>query len=1068
MQPIHCFLSIPFRRRIATGLFALVLACMIAPGASAQRKYSFEHLTVKQGLSQGSVLCILQDSKGFMWFGTQDGLNRYDGYHLRVYRNTPGDSTSLNGSYILTIAEDSNQVLWIRTNEGGAMLNRFDRSTETFTQVHRDSVNLVDAHKNVSRQEYDEPSGIRWRGTASGTGLTRIDPHTGRTTVFKHDPSDPRSLIDNRIYYIYGDRSGTIWVGTRLGLDRFNRETDTFTHYVHEPGNPNSLSDSWVWPIFEDRAGVLWVGTYNGGLNRFDRTSGTFTRYMHNESDPRSLNGNQLLSIQQDRSGMIWVGIDGQGVDRFHPELGAFSNFTNDPDDPASLLNNSIIGLFVDDEGTPWVGTKTGLSRLDRKTGRFSHYRHDPARPKTLGGNMPHVFLQDRAGEMWIGLIGGGIDRFDRNRGTFTHYRHNPADPKSLSGNEVYALYEDRHGTLWAGTFNTGLDRFDRATGTFTNYHHVDSIPSSLGGGGVFALLEDRGGNFWVGTFGGGLDMLDRETGRFTHFTHDDTDTTTLSNDLVASLYEDRAGTLWIGTAGGLNRLDRTTGKFVSYHVKDGLPDDVVLGILEDVRGNLWLSTNKGLSKFDPRRGTFRNFDYNDGLPGDEFNQGAYALDPRTGEMFFGGNSGFTFFHPDSIRDNQFVPDIAFSSFIRYNTDDEEGKPIEERGIDARLLIALTYKDNVASLSFAALSFYNTSKNQYAYKLEGFSDNWIQLGTEPRATFTNLDAGEYTLRVKGSNNEGLWNEEGASLRLMVTPPWWKTTYAYVFYGLTFMTILYGLRRFELNRREQKARVRESDLRAKAVEAEKRALQAENERKTKELEDARLLQLSMLPREIPKIPGYELGVFMKTATEVGGDYYDFSTGEDGGLHIAFGDATGHGMQAGTIVTLMKGLFLSDASRMGILAFFKHCSMTMKEIRLGRLFMAFNLVRLNGSAISFSSAGMPPAFLYRHATGQMEEILLKGMPLGAMKNFPYMLHETTMEPGDTILFLSDGLPEQKNVDGEMFDYARLEETFRASLPAAPDSIIGELVRAGERWMEGAVQDDDITLLVIRKSA
>jgi serine phosphatase RsbU (regulator of sigma subunit) len=372
----------------------------------------------------------------------------------------------------------------------------------------------------------------------------------------------------------------------------------------------------------------------------------------------------------------------------------------------------------------------------------------------------------------------------------------------------------------------------------------------------------------------------------------------------------------------------------------------------------------------------------------------------------------------------------------------------------------------VAIFDFAALNYYNQTKNRYQYRLEGYSENWIQLGTDHVATFTNLDGGDYTLRVRGSNNDGLWNDQGATLALTVTPPWWKSRWAYGAYAVMIVAFLYGARRFEINQREQKTRMRESELRAKAVEAEKRALEAENERQTKELEDARRLQLSMLPKQIPALPDYEISVFMKTATEVGGDYYDFSPGEDGTMNVAFGDATGHGMQAGTIVTLMKGLFLSDASRFDITAFFNHCSNAIKGIRLGRLFMAFTLVRVRGNSLSLSSAGMPPAYLHRKDDGSIEEILLKGMPLGAMKNFPYLLHETQMHPGDTLLLLTDGLPEQKNAQEEMFDYARVEQVFREHVGAPPEEIIAELVREGESWMGDALQEDDITLMVIRR--
>lgn len=380
-------------------------------------------------------------------------------------------------------------------------------------------------------------------------------------------------------------------------------------------------------------------------------------------------------------------------------------------------------------------------------------------------------------------------------------------------------------------------------------------------------------------------------------------------------------------------------------------------------------------------------------------------------------------------------------------------------------MITLSYKDNVASVSFAALSFYNNFKNRYAYKLEGFSDNWIQLGNEPRATFTNLDAGEYTLRVKGSNNDGLWNEDGASLGLVVTPPWWKTRWAYALYALLGFGFLYVVRRVEINRREQKTQIRESELRAKAVEAQKRVLEVENERKTKELEEARLLQLSMLPAKVPELPHLHIAVHMRTATEVGGDYYDFRMEPNGTLHIAFGDATGHGMQAGTIVTLMKGLFTSDAARLDMKSFMSHCTRSMKEIRLGRLLMALSLLKLEGRKLSITSGGMPPVYLYRSVTAQIEEIMLKGMPLGAMKNFPYALEEKELEPGDVIFLLSDGLPEQKNAQGEMFGYSRVQENLQQVADRSPEEIIRHFLASGDTWMNGVAQDDDVTLLVIK---
>jgi len=1049
-------------RGAAKLVFIVVLFLNFNLILDAQTKLLFEHLTVKQGLSQGSVFCILQDRRGFVWFGTQDGLNRFDGYDFRTFRNDPAIAKSLGGNFITLIAEDRNGTMWIGTRDQPRILNRFDAATQSFTKVRRDSVDLRGGAISEEKGTYETSAGVRWYGETGG-GVSRLDVKTGAKKTFKRDPANPKSLLDDNVFSVYGDRTGTIWIGTKEGLERFEPATETFVHYRHDPANPYSLSDNWVWPIFEDQSGVMWVGTFGGGLNRFDRATGRFTRYKNNQADPRSLSDNRLYSIYQDRSGLIWVGTADHGVDRFKPDGGAFEHIVRDVNNPKGLIDNGINGMYVDRSGVVWIGTNNGLEQFDRSTGAFTHFQHQASNSKSIADNRVQSITEDQAGNIWIGFFSSGLDRFDKRTREFTHFKSDKSNPGSLSDNSVYSLLEDRSGTLWAGTYRGGLNRYNRKTGMFTTYAHQDSISGSLGARGVFALCEDREGYLWVGTLGGGLDRFDPRTGLFTHFRNDPASGESISDNIVTCIYESRGGVLWIGTTGGLNRLHRETGTFRRYKEKDGLSNDVVLGILEDGKGNLWLSTNKGISRFDPQEGTFRNYDYRDGLQGDEFNQSAYARSPLTGEMYFGGSNGFNTFQPASMKENQYAPPVAITSFTRYSPD-EKGDPIVDRFAETKEGITLSYKDNVANFEFASMNFLNPSKNQLAYRLEGFSDNWVQLGADRKATLF-LDVGDYLLRVKGSNNDGLWNEEGTTLRIEVTPPWWRSRWAYSGYALLAIGILYGLRRFELNRREQKTRMRESELRAKAMEAEKRALVAENERQTKELDDARRLQLSLLPKEVPNLPLYDIAVFMKTATEVGGDYYDFHVEADGTLDIAFGDATGHGMQAGTIVTLMKGLFVSDASRFDIPTFFNHCSKAIKDIRLGRLFMAFTLVRLRGNSLYLSSAGMPPVFIFRKRDGSIEEVLLKGMPLGAMKNFPYLLHEASLERGDTLLLMTDGLPEQKNAAEEMFDYERVQKAFAEVATRTPDEIIDHLAKAGEAWMGGAVQDDDVTLMVVR---
>lgn len=1045
-------------------IFLLILLLAGPVDLHPAQKIRFAHLGIRDGLSQSAVNCIFQDRRGFMWFGTQDGLNRFDGYAFTVFKHDPADPRTLNDNFIFSIYEDTAGTLWIGTLNRPGHLNRYDPATETFTQVPAESVGLTGAKGGAVMLSYTDPSGNSWSGSI-GRGLTRTDRKSGASTIFQNSPSDPSSLSDNRVYSVYGDRSGTIWVGTREGLNRLDPGATGFVRYRHDPENPASLASDWVWPIVEDRSGTLWVGTVEGGLHRFDRATGTFTRYRHADSDPEGLSDDFVLSLYQDRSGVLWIGTNNGGLNLFHPEQTAFRNFAKDPASPNSLIDNNIISLLVDRRGTAWIGTRGGLSRLDRGKDAFTHFVNRPGSPQSIADNAITSLLEDRNGTIWVGTYSNGLDRLDPAAGTFLHYKHIPENPASLSDNRVYALLEDRAGALWVGTYGGGLNRFDRESGTFHLYRHNDSIPGSLSANGVWALYEDASGTVWAGTYGGGLNRFDRARGRFTSYRFDAKDPRSISDDNILCITADHTGALWIGTMGGLNRFDPASGSFQRYRESNGLPNDVILGILEDAVGNLWISTNKGIARFHPPSGTFRNYDASDGLQGNEFNQNAYAKDPVTGELYFGGVNGFTVFHPDSVRDNPYVPAVVFSAFRRYNTDDIEGKPIEEKGIVTRDRIHLTYKDNIATFEFASLSYYNTFRNQYAYQLEGFSDSWIQLGRERRATFTNLDPGEYVLRVRGSNNDGVWNERGAALTITVTPPWWRTTWAYGIYGFLFLAALYGIRSVEINRREQKTRIRESELRAKAAEAEKRALTAENERKTRELEEARTLQLSMLPQELPRLPHLDIAVFMRTATEVGGDYYDFQTTDDGSLLVGFGDATGHGMQAGTIVTLMKGMFTSDASRLDLRSFFNHCSRSIKGIRLGRLLMAFSLLKISGRAISYASAGMPPLFIHRRSTGTVDEVLLKGMPLGAMKTFPYAIHEDTLEAGDTLLLLTDGLPEQRNRAGEMLDYDRLRSAFRESAGEAPEEIIRRLTGAGDMWMDGAAQEDDITMMAIR---
>ena len=1045
--------------------FSVFLFFAIFVDNFSQSHVIFNHLTTSNGLSQSSVTCILQDKVGFMWFGTQDGLNRYDGYNIKIFKNTPGDSTSLTENFIYSLYEDQAGTFYVETQSN--IFHRYNPRTESFQIVSNDRINLDGAKVNSVGALLNESAGIIWTGGLSkGTGLLRQDKKTGEITTFKHDPSDPSSLSDDKVYSVYRDRSGNLWVGTFNGLDRLDENTGKFTHYRNNPNDPNSLADNWVWPIYEDKFGNLWVGTVRGGLSRFDPKSNRFINYKNDPNDPTTINDNFIFSIYQSRSGLIWVGTNLNGVNYFNPSTQSFESFKHDPGNKNSLSDDVVLALLADKNKDYWIGTRTGgLNKFNYQKKKFTFYTYEPSNPNSILSNSIQSLLEDKVGNLWIGNYSNGLNMLDTKTNNFTHYTHNPSDPGSLSDDRVYSLVEDISGNIWVGTYGGGLNKLDRETGKFKRYQFNENDSTSISSNATWSLAIDDENNLWIGTFGAGVNILNLRNNTFTYFKNNPADSTSISDDNIIRIFKDREDNMWVGSTKGLSKYSKEYKTFKNYSEKDGLANNFVYGIAEDGKGNLWLSTNNGLSKFNPSTEVFKNYYYEDGLQGNEFNQNAYARDAKSGRLLFGGPNGFNVFHPDSLKENLFKPPIVLTKYLRFNTDDEEGKPIIEKGISVRDSILLTYKDNIVTFEFAALSYYNNNENQYKYKLEGFNENWIQLGNNHTVTFTNLSSGDYVLRVIGSNNDGIWNEEGASLFIEVLPPWWRTNLAYAIYLITFLSILYGVRRIEINRREQKTRLRENELQLKATEAEKRAIQIENDRKTKELEEARELQLSMLPKELPKLPNLEIAAFMRTATEVGGDYYDFIVQENGVLSVAFGDATGHGLQAGTMVTLMKGFFTSDSSKLGIKEFMEHCTRVIKDIKLGRILMSFSYLKINNNNLQITSAGMPPIFYHNKLTNQIEEIVIQGMPLGAMRNAKYSIVEKEIKSGDTILLLTDGLPEQMNPGEEMFDYSRVKKCYTEIIENTPREIIEKLVAAGDNWMDGRIQDDDITLVVIR---
>lgn len=853
------------RRTLLLPVLALMgLGVTDSVAASGPGPIRFARMSVKQGLSQSTVLCIFQDSRGFVWFCTEDGLNRHDGYSFVVYRHDPADPESLPNNFVREVAEDAEGNLWVATEGGG--IARWNASTDRFqTYRHKPDDRHSLASDRVRTLRVDR-SGDVWIGTRAH-GVDRLDPRTGQVTHYRSDAADPDSLSDDGVSALLVDRTGVLWVGTNAGLNRLG-PSGRFRRYRADRADAGSLADDQVRSLAEDGGGTLWVGTQAGGvhrllpdgkfqrlgrnpsdprslssdfvramtvdhdgrlwlatptgLNLLDSRRGGFVHYRHEPSDPESLSDDDLMSVYQDRGGVLWVGTRAGGVNRWNPHQWSFGY---ERARAGGLGHNYVTAFAVGPQGRLWVGTLGGgLNVLDRRAGEWNQYRADRRRPDGLPDDRVMALRFDHHGFLWVGTMNGGLARLDQATGAFLTFRHEPGRPDSLSSNGVTSIFEDSRGTLWVGTYQGGLNRFEPATRSFTHYRHDPGDPRSLSGDIVTCLAEGPAGVLWIGTNGGGLTRLVPETGESRRFRHDPSDAVTLASDTVYAVHVDSSGTVWAGTRGGLSALkslDAASGRaiFRNYTERDGLPNSVVYAVLPDNSGRLWMSTNNGLAVLDPRSQTLRSYRESHGLQGNEFNVGAHHRSAG-GELFFGGPSGFNAFVPEQIQANDHAPAVALTGYWKLN------HPVTAEGPLHQLRsLQLGHRDQVVTFEFAALDFAAPENNRYQYKLEGFDADWVDQGTVRRITYTNLDSGRYTLRVKASNSDAAWSEKELDLAIRVLPPPWKTWWAYL--GYLMLTLAAALA-FAASLRRKAAREAEYRQRLeKDVEARTRDLQERN-------------------------------------------------------------------------------------------------------------------------------------------------------------------------------------------------------------------------------------------------
>lgn len=798
----------------------------------------FEHITIADGLPENSVLCILQDHLGYLWFGTQVGLVRYDGYSMKDYQTDPYDSLSISLGMIKTIYEDKSGDLWIGTfsNE----LNRFNRATEKFTRFKHNSVDstsinsnsinciiedkynniLVGTNKGIKSfdRQNEDFKHIHYNNSVYSATVQSFleDRLTGNIYVGSGNKilifdSDKQVLIDENkinkmipnigsINSILQTKDGSIWIGHTMGLSKVDRQSNSVNLYQSIPSTTYNFKN-YFHQLIEDNNGFIWLISgkqEDGSLMIFDPRNEKFHNIEHDPTKLHSIySSKRIWSVYKDRTGILWVGTMFAGLNKYDRNKNKFNRFDHDPYNPKVGDFNRVLSIIEDSEGTIWFGNNNGLNSFDRKSGEFQNYKYD----RTGKDNTVTYIHREESGIFWLGTESRGLVRFDPVEKTNIFYSNDPNDPASIGHNTIRYILPESHDTLWVGTRGGGLNKFDKNEGNFLRYIPDSNNPVGMSYERVECILRDRKGTLWIGTQGeAGLNRFNQVDNSITSFSLFG------GGPVVPSIYEDKQGNFWVATFNrGINLFNRDNETFV-YNItsKDGLANNMVYSILEDDSSNLWIGTDNGLSKFNPKTRIIKNYFTSYNFESNRYSTNS-AFKTSTGEMLFGTYDGFIMFHPNSIKDDPVPPQVVISNVSLFN---RPGEKLDYKGFISELKeINLSHNENDLRFDYVALHYGDPSRNKYKYFLEGYEEQWVDAGTQRNATYTNLDAGEYVFRVKACNLDGVWNEEGASLRLIISPPFWATWWAYIIYILIVFSIFYVLRRYEMNRLRLKNQVK---------------------------------------------------------------------------------------------------------------------------------------------------------------------------------------------------------------------------------------------------------------------
>lgn len=1067
---------------------------------------SIDLFTIEDGLSQTSVNCFIQDRKGFLWIGTQDGLNKYDGYTFRIYRNNPADTNSLSNNFINCIYEDTEGNIWVGTNYG---LNKYNIYSEEFTRYYHQAGNTNSLKEDEIYDIYEDKSGYVWIKTENY--LTRLNPRSNKFRHYEHYNDVFNFLSVNAKFSIFEDHKGQLWVGTKDGLNYFDCKLEIFKRYKYDPKDNSTLSNNKVKIIFEDSDQNLWIGTERG-LNRFNWETETFQRYYYEYGNPKSLSNDIINDIYEDNENNLWIATE-LGLNKFNKQTDNFTVYNRFMHDNDVILATSFTEVFQDHTGIMWAGTLQGLIKIENKRKRFKLYRTSK-NGKPLFSNNYVTSIYKNEGVVWIGTYGAGLYLF--NPDSKKSIRYNTTN-SSLANNYVHKIYEDKDENVWIGTqngisyYNTGSKSFEKINqlrslkvlknnrifdilqdqkrnlwlaskfglhylqeDSVISYFHDPDDSTTIAANLVYDILFDKNDNLWIATEKG-LSYLNTTTDKITNYSRNEgtCDNCLSSNEVLSLNLDTLKNYLWIGTKDGLNRLDLTENVFKSYTTKDGLANNLIYTILNDHSGNLWMSTNMGISKMYVEEENFSNFGVSDGLQDFEFNHGS-AYKAEDGELFFGGIAGYNSFYPDSIVKNNIIPNIEITA-----VDVLADKTSEKVPLGRNRIIELSHRNNLVTIEFAALDYTDPLKNNYAYKLVGVEDEWINLGNRRYATFSNLSPGKYTFHVKGSNSDQVWNEQGTSVKILVKTPVWETKFAYAVYIILLSGIIVWIFRYRTrNLRKSNQELKEKEQIAKQIAKQKEELSIKNKSITDSIIYAKRIQEALMPT-MPFFKGILPGSFIlyKPKDIVSGDFYWINE-RNNKIFVAVVDCTGHGVPGAFMSIIGFELLRNITDEQGI----EDPDKILKQLNNGvantfgksakkakikdGMDIALCVIDKNKSVLEFSGAFRP---LYMIRNNKIEEIRGDRFSVGLLEQGENSeISKTTikLEKNDIFYIFSDGYADQfGGPEGKKYKYRRFRHLLLTIHKLPLDQQLTYFDRSFEDWKGEHEQVDDVLILGFR---